>query len=722
MKEIGLAFLWHMHQPYYYNPADGRAVMPWVRMHATRGYLDLISLLDEYPDLRQTFNYVPSLVRQIRMAVDGGVRDLSLECSAAPAAELGPSERQFILLNFFMVSWETMLMPYPRYRELLFKRGTKILESSLPAAAARFSERDIRDLQVWFNLAWFGFRACALYPEIAELRRKGASFTEGEKARVLEIQREILGRIIPLHREALERNRIELTTSPFYHPIMPLLHDTEFARRALPDLPLPRRFRHPDDVAAQLRLAVGYHEEVFGTRPTGLWPSEGSVCPEIVPAVAGAGIRWMASDEDVLFRSIRSRDRFGVLYKPYAVEHDGASVAMVFRDRVLSDRIGFSYAHADGRSAAADFLMRVAEIAKMAHGDPPLVSVILDGENAWQSYPDGGESFLRRLFEGILSSPFIRPTRIGEFIERHPPGDVIHRLHSGSWINSDYAVWIGEKEDNDAWDLLGRARDALRQRQGAGGEADLDKALEEIYAAEGSDWFWWYGDRFSSDNDAVFDELFRAHLRNAYALMGEGAPEELDNPIINLGRISVSQEPRAFLKPVLDGRESSYYEWVDAGKYDATRADGTMWKSERFIRAILYGFDERTLYLRIDPLNPADLRAEAEDRVHVHFIRPREWRISFSLGRDGGRRQFELGRRLSNGRFGKKVAYPTIAIDRIIELAVPFDDLGFGEGEEVCFYLQVKTGTQEWERVPRAGYISFAVPGEDFELQRWSAL
>ncbi|MCX6339155.1 MAG: glycoside hydrolase family 57 protein [Candidatus Aureabacteria bacterium] len=724
MKQLALAFYWHMHQPYYYDPLTKVSAMPWVRMHATMGYFDLISLLEEFPAIRQTFNYVPSLLKQIEEYTSGEVRDLFFEHTVKPAAELSQEEKQFILWNYFMVNWDTRLMRYPRYKELLYKRGTKIMESALPDLVSRFTERDLRDLQVWFNLAWFGFRACALYPELRKMKERGSGFTEDDKARLIEIQDDIFKKIIPLHKDAVRRGQIELTTSPYYHPIMPLLYDTDFARRAMPDVPLPDRYRYPADVEAQLSAAVAYHERLFGQKPLGLWPPEGSVCPEIVPLVAKQGIRWMASDEEVLFRSLRSRDRFSVLYQPYRIEHGNASIAMVFRDRELSDRIGFSYAHNDGKSASADFLLRLAEISKMVRTDDALVSVILDGENPWQGYPDGGEGFLRKLYEELSRGSFASTVQIGSYLEEHPPSEVIRNLHSGSWIDSNYGVWIGDKEDNEAWNLLGRARRVVRHaEESAPRRKNLDAAREELYAAEGSDWFWWYGDRFSTDNDPVFDELFRTHLKNVHQLLGEEVPEALDTPIINLGRVRVAHEPKAFLKPTIDGRESSYYEWVDAGHYRAARSDTTMCKTEAFIKAICYGFDERTLFLRIDPLKREELRNDTDYHIHLHFTKPRECRISFSLNQKKIMNpEFKLCHREASGRYGRRVSYTTIAIDRIIELAIPFRDLGFKKREEVCFYLQVKSGTLELERHPHGGYISFTVPAEDFELERWTAL
>ena len=723
MKRISLAFLWHMHQPYYYDPATGRSAMPWVRLHATRGYFDQIVLLDDYPSIRQTFNYVPSLLKQIEEYARGSVTDVFLDYGMKPAADLTPDDRRFILWNFFMVNWETMINPHPRYKELLQARGATVTESTMPDAARRFSERDIRDLQVWFNLAWFGHQACRRYPELAEMKKRGANFSEADKARIREIQDRIIRTIIPLHRDAEARGQIELTTTPFYHPIMPLLCDTDIARRAMPDVPLPSRFRHPADVEAQLAAAASYHERLFGRRPSGLWPSEGSVCPEIVPLVARQGFKWMASDEEVLFRSIRSRDRYTVLYRPYLVEHAGATVGMVFRDRQLSDLIGFTYAFNDPKSAVADFLMKLSEIARVARGDDAIVSVILDGENPWQSYPDGGEGFLRRLYEELEKGTFAESVRIGDYLAARPPTERITRLHSGSWIDSNFGVWIGEEEDNAAWNLLGRARTALQQREASGGGKDLSAAREEIYAAEGSDWFWWYGDRFSSDNDAMFDQLFRTHLRNAYTAMGEAPPKSLDTPIAHMGRVSVAQEPRAFLKPIIDGRETSYYEWVDAGRYRATRSDSTMFRSEAFIREIRYGFDEESFFLRIDPLDKEAIGGGEEYKVHVHFTAPREVRLSFALTRGNSHRpRCELSLRENGRRVGKKCACGELAMDRIIELSVPFRDLGFKKREDAGFYVQVKTGTIEVERHPHGGFIAFTVPDEDFEIAHWTAL
>lgn len=722
MKKVYLAFYWHMHQPYYYNPSTGASTMPWVRMHAMKGYLDLVSLLDDYPHISQTFNYVPSLLKQIEAYNTRGLRDIFLEHSAIPAADLSEEGKQFILWNFFMVNWDTMLNAYPRYKELLYKRGTTLTVASLGDVAHRFAERDMRDLQVWFNLAWFGFRACALYPEIKEMKARGAGFTEEDKARVLTIQSEILTRIVPLHRHARERGQIELTTSPFYHPIMPLLYDSDIARRAMPDVALPHRFHYPSDVEAQLAEAVTYHEKIFGQKPCGLWPSEGSVCPEVVPLAAKQGIRWMASDEEVLFRSLHRRDRLRMLYTPYRVIHGDASVDMVFRDRDISDRIGFTYASNDARSAVTDFVARVESIAHSVPQEDALVNVILDGENPWQGYPDGGEEFLRRLYDALGRDSWAETVRVGDYLAHHPPVESIENLYSGSWIDCNYSVWIGEEEDNAAWNLLGSARETLRRRESSVPAKILRAAREEIYAAEGSDWFWWYGDRFSSDNDEEFDELFRTHLRNVYTLLGEKPPDILDRQIINMGRAMVSHEPKAFLKPVIDGRESSYYEWVDAGRYSESRSDSTMCKTEVLLQEIMYGFDERTLYLRIDFAGRAGMARDMNYTIHLQFTSPRDCRLAFSLEKKKAKgRVFSLSAKDASGRYAKRALLETIAIDRIIELAVSFRDLGFAKGEEICFYVQVKDGELELERHPPGGYISLSVPDEDFEIERWNA-
>ncbi|MDI6755990.1 MAG: glycoside hydrolase family 57 protein, partial [Thermodesulfobacteriota bacterium] len=502
---LNIAFFWHMHQPYYRDPLSGEYSLPWVRLHACKGYYDMISLLQEYPAIRQTFNLVPSLLRQLDEYARGEARDIFLEHTRKPAEDLSPDGKKFILANFFLCNWETMVKPYPAYWALLKKRGMKIPEYRWDDLLHQFTAQDFRDLQVWFNLTWFGHRAREKKGSVRELLQKGRVFSESDKTVLLQAQAEIIREVIPLYQSLQFRGQVEITTSPFYHPILPLLIDWTTASRAMPRVPLPGSFSHPEDARAQIQKAVAYYHKLFGNKPAGMWPSEGSVCPELVPLVHQAGISWMASDEGVLFKSLSGQVERHRLYQPYRVKYQDAEVNMVFRDRNLSDLIGFTYSKNDPRSSVKDLLTHLKNIQRSFPEDNGrLVLIALDGENAWEYYADGGREFLRGLYEKLSGDPAFQTVRINDFLKAHPPRETLNFLHSGSWIEQNFRIWIGSPEENQAWDCLRRTRDFLQKTLGKGHDFPEDTrqlAWEEIYIAEGSDWFWWFGDDFTGDND-----------------------------------------------------------------------------------------------------------------------------------------------------------------------------------------------------------------------------
>ncbi|MEX0704976.1 MAG: glycoside hydrolase family 57 protein, partial [Planctomycetales bacterium] len=508
------------------------------------------------------------------------------------------------------------------------------VESALP----RFTERDIRDLQVWSNLTWFHPLAFHEDDELSAFREKGKNWTEKEKLWLLDKQRKILGRVIPLHRELAETGQIELTTTPFYHPILPLLWDKRSAREAMPGCELPKHLEsYAEDARTQIRRAVAYHEELFGAPPVGLWPSEGSVSQAIVGAIAEANIKWIATDEEILSHSTDgwvSRDGHGhmrhpeMLFRPWKAAEGDRSLAIVFRDHALSDLIGFHYQRSDPNHAANDMLDRLEGIGRAVQpasgGRPALVPVILDGENCWEYYPDGGVQFLRSLYRGAVQRPHIRPVRVRDFLDEHPPTDRIGRLFAGSWIAHDFAIWIGHQEDRAAWDLLHETREFLKKREATGKvpAKALEQAWEELFIAEGSDWFWWYGDDHNSALDALFDQLFRKHLENVYALLDAPVPPVLRQPISRTEHRVIHSQPTGLSHVKVDGRHS-YFEWINAGRYEAGSERGTMTKvTEGLIRAVWMGFDSRRLYLRIDTAGGAAEALRAVDELRIEFLQP----------------------------------------------------------------------------------------------------
>jgi alpha-amylase/alpha-mannosidase (GH57 family) len=493
-----VAILWHMHQPFYEDLVTHEHILPWVRMHALKDYYGMVAVLREFPGVKMTFNLVPSLLVQLETFAADRARDRHLELSLKPADKLDDQDIDFILENFFHAQRQRMIDVYPRYAELLARRGGSLpTAADRRAAASRFTPDDLRDLQVWHKLAWIDPGWMDSDARVRRLLAKGRNFSEEDKALLRDVELELLNKVIPEYRAAAARGQIEISASPFYHPILPLLCDTNIYRRTHPDSKGPRqRFVHPEDAAEQLQRAAIYHERLFGKRPVGLWPSEGSVSDAIVPLVAQAGFKWMATDELILARTLDvtfSRDARGNveqperLYTPYMINAAGASVACAFRDHVLSDLIGFTYASWSSEAAAEDFVNRMVEAGRRyrdrTRGEA-LIPIILDGENAWEHFEGGGRPFLRALYRRLSSHPELQTVTMAEACAaptRELPG-----IFPGSWIDANFYIWIGHQDDQKGWSQLADAREALTTA--TVDHAALEAAREEIFVAEGSDW------------------------------------------------------------------------------------------------------------------------------------------------------------------------------------------------------------------------------------------
>src|SRR5438132_4387523 len=504
-----IAFVWHMHQPYYEDLVTREHILPWVRLHALKDYYGMVALLREFPNVRMTFNLVPSMLVQLQAFAEGRAKDRYLEVSLKPAADLDHRDVDFILENFFHAQRQHMIDAFPRYAELLARRGGALpTPEDRRMAATRFSSDDLRDLQVWHKLVWIDPLYLDNDRRVRALLEKGRAFSEQDKAVLREVELEILNRVIPEYRDAAARGQIEISASPFYHPILPLLCDTDVYLRTHPNSRMPRQpFRHPEDAAEQLERAARLHERLFGSRPVGLWPSEGSVSDAIVPLVASAGFQWMATDELILARTLGitfSRDGRGQveqperLYTPYVVRAGGARVACAFRDHGLSDLIGFTYSGWAAEQAADDFVLRLVEggrrYAERTSGGEAVIPIILDGENAWEYYEGQGRPFFRALYQRLSGHPELRTVTMAEACRnatQELPG-----IFPGSWIDANFYIWIGHQDDHKAWSQLVDARAALEQASAPGGaRADVSAiaaAREEMLIAEGSDWFWWY--------------------------------------------------------------------------------------------------------------------------------------------------------------------------------------------------------------------------------------
>jgi len=714
MAELYVAIWWHQHQPYYYDEGQGLCILPWVRLHGVKDYFGMAALLKKYPPMKATINLVPSMLAQIEGYVKNGVRDKDFIISSKPADSLSEEDRQWMLRSFFLTNPQKVIRPHRRYADL-FEKAKKRLKPSA------FSEAEMRDLQVWWNLIWFHPLTIEQDDSLASLIRKGRDYTEDEKSYVLARQMEILGEVIPLQRELAESGQVELTTTPYYHPILPLLCDPTSAREAMPNVKLPTRARPlPEDAAEQVRRAVEYHKQLFGSKPVGMWPSEGSVSEKVMPILADTGITWIGTDEEILENSLRlkiSRDAHGhvtdpsLLYKPYSFRFDQRRVNILFRDHNFSDLIGFQYQNASAPDAVKDFFRRLNHIKKSLPADArALVSVILDGENAWEYYDNSGLDFLSALYERMASRREVTPVTPSEYLSRYPETTTLNKLFAGSWISHNFAIWIGGSEDNKAWDYLYRTREFL-QRQRGKDESALKQAWEHIYAAEGSDWFWWYGDDHVSAQAAQFDLLFRRHLARVYSVLGEPKPDFLDVPISRESGMVQLVPPRSFLHVNVDGRLTTFFEWTDAGKCDPKKRGSMTETTAHIMTGMQFGFDERNLFIRID--GAQDLAAQLSDKhvLRIAFYAPAEHVLEIE-GLSAGSPRISF----ADGADAQDAA---AAVDEVIEVAIPFAALKVKAGQNLGFYVQLILAGVPVERMPAIGGVEFAVPSPDFERIAW---
>jgi alpha-amylase/alpha-mannosidase (GH57 family) len=626
MNRINLAVLWHMHQPQYRDPETGCYVLPWTRLHATKDYWGMVKLFEEFPKFHATLNMVPSLCMQLEEYASGNFKEPWFNLAFAPLEKLTKEGKKEILERAFQVNHERLMSRWPRFVELY--EWSRVAGGA--QALVTFSPRDWRDLQVLSQLAWMDEEFLARDQVLCRLANRGMEFSEIDKADLKAKQIELMGMVLPACREAAARGQIEISTTPFYHPILPLLCDSDIARVANPATPLPRRaFRRPEDAREQLQRAKEYHERVFGMRPVGLWPSEGSVSDQALAIAAEEGFQWFGTDEGVLGRTLNVgffRDSSGIpanadrLYQPWRLQLQNAGITGLFRDHHLSDLIGFVYSRMDSVAAASDLHGRLRQLGESVKTDKPLtVCLFLDGENAWEYYPGNGRHFLREFYRRVSEDPDIHALTASEAIAAARDVSTTTGIFPASWINANFDVWIGSGEDVAAWELLWDAREALGRgeaarangRPNAPTEEGLRRAQESMLAAEGSDWCWWYGPEHSTANDAEFDALYRKHLTGVYLALGQVAPEELAKPIKKKPERAYQLPPSANLNVKVDGVDSSYFEWLGSGVYSPLLRGGAMHGRVFYLKELRYGFEAERLVVRVECF--ADSLAELED-------------------------------------------------------------------------------------------------------------
>jgi len=732
-KKLRVAFLWHFHQPIYKEFLADEYVMPWVRLHALKNYYDMGAIMASVDGAKATFNFVGSLLLQLNDYANDRANDVFLRLSAKPASSLDEAERQFLLENFFSIS-NKIIASYARYSELLTRRDAALRGQR---AASAFDNSDFLDLQVLFNLAWSGNTLRRESQVVKALEEKGHGFTEEEKLALLDAQQSFLSRVTSLYSKLASDGSAELSTTPFFHPILPLVANVKNARECTPGVPLPSKWRGSmQDAERQVHDAAKLFAAQFGVPLRGMWPAEGSVSQDTCGIYTDLGIKWIATDEAILSSSLArgklqplERNR-AQLYAPHFVEANGRPLSVFFRDHELSDAIGFVYSNWEANAAVSDFLGKLRGIRNLISRSndsrfdrtPPIISVILDGENAWQHYADNGEPFLRELYSRLVQTEWVELVTFGDYVEEFGPGGRLSRLAAGSWIRGDFSVWIGHPEDNQAWDYVAAAREALVKAPPSDAKSK-ELAWQSLLAAEGSDWNWWYGDDHSCDNIQQFDRLFRKHIANVFNLIGREPPFDLSVPIKKSGPALAVQQPTQFIRPVIDGKNTTYFEWVGAGVFEQQSAgQGAMHQVATIAKKLYFGFDLENLFIRIDFAQDATsiLDGRSGQDITVYVTLPSQRRAKIVAKRCDRGSSYSLKMFWQNDGGWKQVdARGSVGVARVFEMAIPFEALGCVAHDNITFAVKLSQNDQIIESIPEGSSIETTVPGPGFEQEEW---
>ena len=551
-RQLNLILCWHMHQPDYRDYVSGEFILPWTYLHATKDYTDMAFHLEQQPQARAVVNFVPVLLDQLedytRQFKSGEIRDPLLRLLARENLnDLSVDERDLLLDRCFRCNHATMIAPYPPYQRL-FKMFREIDEHE-DRHFEYLSGQYLADLVVWYHLIWTGESVRRTTELVPHLMSQGSLFSYTDRRLLFELLGEVIAGLIPRYRKLMEEGRIELSSTPHYHPIAPLLIDLKSARDALPDIHLPEAPAYPGGVERMhfhIDSAITSHRARFGRSPVGMWPAEGAVSHSALLQMAKHGLRWAATGEGVLANSLRQSagdlpNRSDYLYRPYRVQTEQEQIHCFFRDDHLSDLVGFEYGKWYGRDAVTNFVHELEAIyQRTPQSESPVVSVILDGENAWEYYPYNGYYFLSELYEALAEHPTIRMTTFGDYLERCSAegsacalAGTLPQVVAGSWVYGSFSTWIGDHAKNHAWDLLCAAKQSYDLVMGSDRLSEQERvaASKQLADCEGSDWFWWFGDYNPTHSVAMFDALFRSNLRNLYQHLHLPAPPVLDQPI-----------------------------------------------------------------------------------------------------------------------------------------------------------------------------------------------
>jgi len=725
-KKLSIAFYWHMHQPVYQLTPTGDYLMPWVRLHAVKDYLDMVLILEKFPKIKLNFNLVPVLLDSLIDYGENDLHDIHSRLTITDVEDLTADDKEFIINNFFDANFHSMILPSEEYNRL-YQKYQLNPENDINM----FSNQEYSDLMALFNLAWFDPIYKNIYPELKKLIKKGKDYTTEDRIKIIDIQRDIIRKIIPTYKKFSDEGRIEITTSPYYHPILPILLDIKSIKKSSEN-DLPTNLKMELDAKMQTEMALDRMENIFGKRPRGIWPSEHCISSKELGLLKELGVDWTISDEGILSNSINFefvRDFRGYLEDPYhllkSYKYKDDGVNIIFRDSVIPNLIGFEYPNHPAESAANDLYDRIKVAQSKLLSSPDenhLITIAMDGENCWENYTADGSTFLSTIYSLIENDPSLETILISDYLDKDIQKP-LNKISSGSWVNRNFKLWIDEPLKNLAWTYLKQVRDDFSAYVKQNPlNPNIEAARRELFICEGSDWFWWYGEPNDSGRDNIFDYIFREHLKNIYLFLGLEVPQYLDTPLLS-AITKPSRYPKGEFTPVMDGKEKDDENWLNAGCIKIP--DGPVLKEDKFYDKICFGYDKDNLYLRFyinEYLKDTPSMSKRVNQMYVYMrnqsrkqslspiriIQKTESLLPISKEKfhnemqisiyDGEINLVRLVKAIPNNLWAVTSSKEIKAVyDKVVDISIPFENLGVEPGEVLEFlFINANYGVKDF--------------------------
>ena len=635
MKKLNIAFIWHFHQPNYQSKYDSDFLLPWVRLHASKDYLDMLKKIDKFKNIKLNFNFSPILLSSLQKYAQGA-KDLHLRLLIKDENQLSDEDKIFILNNYFDLNYKNMVLARS-YFTVLYNKRADAKELNLEM----FNLQEYCDIMANFTLCWIDKSFCDDYPNLAYLFQKEKNYTLEERREIYEIQLDIIKRILKEYKTYQDLNKIEVSISPYYHPILPLLFD--FKNKEIKDFEnLPEGFSREKDAKEQIALGIKKYVEIFGRNPHGMWLSEQCVCPKSTELLSKMGLNWTVLDEGILSKTTKNefiRDFEGNLENPFNLNINYKTKSkyplnILFADSFFANLLNFGYGNYDSVNAANDIYEKIKTIQSKLQNSPKenhILTIAMDGENCWETYQDDGTKFLETFYGLIDSDETLETVLVNDFVVNNPP-ETLENLKSGSWINRNFDLWIGEPTKNVAWLYLSSVcadYDKYSKKLINSIKTQEDKkicsiriknARQELLIAQGSDWYWWYGEPNESKSDSIFDYLFRSHLMNVYEILGLEVPQYLNMPLSNASTRPLRNPTKQISPSLTCCNTDENDEWDNAGYIFIP--DGPTANMSRLVKNIHFGFDKDYLYFRfeLNKKSPKINYQAIENQIAIYFF------------------------------------------------------------------------------------------------------